>query len=248
MRIPFVFPGLESVRCLFTTRRGGCSRGSFESANLSAAVGDEPGCVERNQALLQQDLGISRWRELDQVHGTAMAFDTPDADPAAPPEADAIASTVPDTALVIKTADCQPLLAAHRSGAYIAALHVGWRANRSLAPARWIRAFCDRYALQPEDVMVVRGPSLGPDRSEFKNYWSEWGERFRPYFDPARETVDLWRLTRDQLLQAGVPESGLFGLDLCTYRLPELFFSYRRDGTCGRQAGIIWIEPATPSR
>jgi hypothetical protein len=241
MHIPFVFPGLETVRCVFSTRRGGMSSGRFESANLSATVGDDPECVERNRMLLQRELGTARWLELDQVHGTSMVFDAPGGDDSVRPEADAIATHAPDTALVIKTADCQPVLAAHRSGGHVAALHVGWRGNRSRAPVHWIRSFCSRYGLQPRDVLVARGPSLGPDRSEFKHFQSEWGETFQPYFDATRNTVDLWRLTRDQLLEAGVREDNIFGLDLCTYRLPELFFSYRRDGVCGRQAGIVWI-------
>jgi hypothetical protein len=55
--------------------------------------------------------------------------------------------------------------------------------------------------------------------------------------------MDLWRLTRDQLLQAGVRSENIFGLDLCTYEQKETFFSYRRDRQCGRQAGLIWIRP-----
>ena len=48
-------------------------------------------------------------------------------------------------------------------------------------------------------------------------------------------------LTRDQLLEAGLPDEGIFGLDLCTASMPDSFFSYRRNGICGRQANVIWI-------
>ena len=36
-------------------------------------------------------------------------------------------------------------------------------------------------------------------------------------------------------------DEGIFGLDLCTASMPDSFFSYRRDGICGRQANVIWI-------
>ena len=49
------------------------------------------------------------------------------------------------------------------------------------------------------------------------------------------------RMPRDQLLEAGLPDEGIFGLDLCTASMPDSFFSYRRDGICGRQANVIWI-------
>ena len=38
-----------------------------------------------------------------------------------------------------------------------------------------------------------------------------------------------------------MPDEGIFGLDLCTASMPDSFFSYRRDGICGRQANVIWI-------
>jgi hypothetical protein len=66
---------------------------------------------------------------------------------------------------------------------------------------------------------------------------------FRRYFDPATCRVNLWQLTRDQLMAAGVPGRQIFSIDLCTASSP-LFFSYRRAPTTGRQAGIIWKKPA----
>ena len=86
----------------------------------------------------------------------------------------------------------------------------------------------------------MRGPSLGPQRSEFVNYDEEWGPDFANWFNARDKTMNLWRLTRDQLLEAGLPDEGIFGLDLCTASMPDSFFSYRRDGICGRQANVIW--------
>jgi hypothetical protein len=119
---------------------------------------------------------------------------------------------------------------------------VGWRANRANAPGVWTRAFCERYGLDPRDVYAVRGPSLSPQKSEFVHFEREWGDAFRDYFHPGRRTVNLWRLTRDQLTQAGIAEENIFGLDLCTYSLPELFYSHRRSADPERQAGLIVVQ------
>jgi hypothetical protein len=105
-----------------------------------------------------------------------------------------------------------------------------------------VKAFCREYDLPPEEVYAVRGPSLGPGWSQFQNFHDEFGKAFKDYFDPDTASVDLWRLTRDQLLSAGIRPGHIFGLDLCTYSLPEMFFSYRRNNTCGRMASMIWIE------
>jgi copper oxidase (laccase) domain-containing protein len=51
--------------------------------------------------------------------------------------------------------------------------------------------------------------------------------------------MDLWRLTRSQLEEAGMNPERIFSLDLCTASLPQ-FFSHRRDKPTGRQANLIW--------
>ncbi len=242
--IPFAFPGVPRVRAAFTTRLGGVSQGPFHAANLSWEVGDEREAVAENRGRLQRALGFTAWAEARQVHGVDVLIEP---EPgmtmaSADKEADGLATSRPGLALAVKTADCQPILLAHASGRHVAALHCGWRGNRQEFPQRGVAAFCKACGIAPGDVLAVRGPSLGPGASEFINFDLEWGDAFRDYFDPVARTMDLWRLTRDQLQQAGLRPEHIFSVDLCTYSLPGTFFSYRRDKTTGRQAGLIWIE------
>lgn len=239
----FNFPGLARVRCVFTTRRGGCSPSEFASNNLSFAVGDQPQNVHSNRDRLQAKLLFDSWQELEQIHSTQMIFcSKAEKISRHPLKGDALATDKTKKALMIKTADCQPVLLTDSSGQYIAALHVGWRANQAGAPGLWINEFCNYFQLQARDVLAVRGPSLSPDNSEFINFKQEWGLDFLPYFNQQSMTMDLWHLTRDQLMQAGVLQKNIFALDLCTFELDQMFFSHRRQGKCGRQAALIWIE------
>lgn len=246
--LPFAFPGLERVRCAFQTRRvveqDSQRPGSPEEASVvfSPEVAREKVLANRRQ--LQERLGFVHWQECRQVHGEAMVFDPEPADfsQTGAQEADGLATHRPGQALVIKTADCQPLLLAHESQRYVAALHVGWRGNRLGFVQSAVAAFCDRYGLQPGECHAVRGPSLGPGVSEFVHFDEEWGASYAQYFDPERRTVDLWRLTRDQLQQAGLREERIFSLDMCTGTLLTHFFSWRKEKTSGRQANFIWLE------
>lgn len=250
--IPFSFPGLPNIQAAFTTRLGGVSRLPYAQANLSREVGDEKARVLANRQILRRRLGFARWFETRQVHGVKMAIvpgpdagaGTPLDDLSACPvlEADGSATSCPGLALVVKTADCQPILLAHQGGRHVAALHCGWRGNRQDFPQKGVAAFCAAFDLRPVDILAVRGPSLGPGASEFVNFEPEWGDAFHAYFDPKAKTVDLWRLTRDQLLAAGLRPDRVFGLDLCTASLPDTFFSYRCQKITGRQAGLIWID------
>lgn len=251
--IPFVFPGVAGVRCAFQTRKGGVSQGSFAGGNIAFSVPDNPACVLENRKDLVRTLGLdvsatTGLAEVNQVHGDTLlcdpsplsAFDGPL--PAKLPDADGLATSQPGLGLMIKTADCQPVLVAHRLGRHVAAFHVGWRGNRLGFLQSGLATFCKRYELAPADLFAVRGPSLGPARAEFVNFDREWGPDFARWFSPVTRTMNLWQLTRDQLVQAGLRPEHLFGLDLCTASLGDSFFSYRADRNSGRQASVIWIE------
>ena len=237
--IPFSFPGLPGVRAAFTTAMSGPDRG-----NISYNVECDPAAVQANRESLQADLGFWSWHSLRQVHGTDMAFE-PGAVGSGEPSsllADGSATSQSGRALVIKTADCQPILLAHESGRFVAGLHVGWRGNVLEFPQKGVAAFCERYGLKPQELMAVRGPSLGPSASQFTNFEAEFGAGFRDHFDPVTQTVNLWQLTVAQLMAAGLRRERIFGLDLCTHSL-RAFHYYRRDkANSGRQASLIWME------
>ncbi|HYQ72619.1 MAG TPA: laccase domain-containing protein, partial [Gammaproteobacteria bacterium] len=36
----------------------------------------------------------------------------------------------------------------------------------------------------------------------------------------------------------------VYGGGLCSFSDPARFFSYRRDGSCGRMASLIWLSPS----
>ena len=247
--LPFRFPGVPSVRCAFQCRgltpppAAQVPLSGYAGGNLSLETGEDPGPVRARRRALAAALGVDGWAELRQVHGDALIFEPDPTDPecAATREADGACATRPRLALMIKTADCQPVLLASASGRHIAALHVGWRGNRADFPGSGVARFCARYGLSPREVFAGRGPSLSPAHAEFVNFEREWPESFRPWFDEQSRRMDLWSLTRDQLRRAGLPASHIHGLDWCTFANPT-FYSYRRNPACGRQAAFIWID------
>lgn len=241
--IPFVFPGIANVRCAFQSRVGGHSAGAYGGGNLSFVTKDKRADVIANRQDLHHDLGLEHIAELSQVHGDVFHYE-PEAvgiEQAPVLEGDGFATSRKGLALMIKTADCQPVLLAHRSGGCVAALHVGWRGNRINFAASAVQRFCEHYAVQACDLMAVRGPSLGPTMAEFVHFQDEWGDTFSPWFQRDSRTMDLWSLTRFQLEQAGLLSTHIYGLDLCTYTMHEHFFSYRYEKESGRQGSLIWI-------
>lgn len=242
--IPFMFPGIDKVGCHFGTRIGGYSADPFYQSNVSFDQGDDEKRVLANRESLMKAIGFTHWQDVRQVHGTDIVFDPEPTTVGyrSAVQADGMATGRPGQALVIKTADCQPIFVAHKSGKYVLALHAGWRGNVAGFPTTGVVAFCEHYKLDPADCMAVRGPSLCPAHAEFTNFDAEFGPKFADYYDPERKTVDLWSLTRDQLKAAGLYERNIFAVDLCTYSLVDYFFCYRKNKKTGRQASLIWIK------
>ena len=233
--IPFAFPGVPGVHCAFSTGLSG-------NMSLEACDGpaDQTLTIQHRAALMRQ-CGFTHWAEVYQVHGDAIVENngvkTPEAEPKI--RADGHFTHNSGVGLVIKTADCQPLLITRTDGGAIAALHVGWRGNVLNFPASGIARLCREFSCTPKDLLVVRGPSLGPGAAEFVNFDSEWPAGYQPWFNRKTRTMNLWALTRNQLEIEGVHPANIFSLDLCTHTHATTFFSYRRRHT-GRQANLIW--------
>lgn len=232
--ILFQFPDIPGVTCAFG------DRGNNVATNAS------DGRVFLFGKLAEK--GVNAWSECRQVHKDHLLVEPSPTYPAPQAaticEADGLMSSCPGQALMIKTADCQPILLTDSSGAHIMALHAGWRGNRIDFPGTAVRAFCRQYGLRPEHVWAVRGPSLGPGAAEFVNFDAEWGPDFQQWYCPATGKMDLWKLTASQLEAAGVPARQIYSLDICTYANADSWFSWRRDKSEGRQASLIWIRPA----
>lgn len=238
----FRFPGVKRILCAFGTRLGGVSRGSWESSNISFEVGDSRENVASNRRMFKKELSFKRLVELQQVHGCNMLFD-PDGDFIAGSDiqGDGAGISTPDTAVMIKTADCQPVFLVHESGRFAGGLHVGWRGNRANFPLKGVREFCSFYGIRASDVLAVRGPSLGPCCAEFDDFSRHWPDEFRDYYDSGTRSMNLWSLTRKQLTQAGLKPDNIFSIDLCTRCHEDMFFSYRREKVSGRLGNFIVI-------
>jgi hypothetical protein len=233
------WPASPRVCALVTTRTGGVSRGSFASFNLGTRVGDDPAAVEHNRAILRRHLpGDPVW--LQQVHGIGVV----DAESAgAVPRADGAVARTRHGVCAVLTADCVPVLLAHRSGAAVGIAHAGWR---GLAGGV-IEATLARMAVAPEEVIAWLGPAIGPRAYEVgPDVYDAFVTRdpgvsaaFAPRGD-GKFSADLHALVRRRLAAAGV--AGAYGGGQCTYTDAGRFYSYRRERTTGRFASLIWID------
>lgn len=235
------WPAPPQVKAWMTTRHGGVSQGPYASCNLALHVGDDPQAVIRNRGWVQEQLALPQapfW--LDQVHGNRVL-------PAAlwqpGVRADGLVSTMPGEVLAILTADCLPLLLCHRSGeGAIAALHAGWRGLAAGIVQEGVAAMgCD-----PGELLAWVGPGISQDCYRIGEDVAERLMASLPYAHQALQRcgVDAWRADLSCMARLALQACGVAAVSIsgcCTAQDATRWFSYRRDGTTGRMAALIWL-------
>ncbi|WP_462320543.1 peptidoglycan editing factor PgeF [Halochromatium sp.] len=230
------------VHALSTTRQGGVSTGVYASLNLADHVGDDPSAVRHNRALLRKQARLPAepsW--LNQIHGCAV-YESGRQSPAVR-EADASVAFGPGAVCAVMTADCLPVLLCDERGTVVAAAHAGWR---GLA-AGVIEATVRRMGRPATELRAWLGPAIGPAHfevgDEVRACFCTTDAEARAAFHrnaAGRWLADLPLLARQRLRRLGI--TAVSGGDLCTFADRDRFFSYRRDGTTGRMASLIWID------
>jgi len=231
------------VRAVSTIRRGGLSRGDYFSMNPAAHVNDDEQAVMQNRRLVQQILGLPdqpHW--LDQVHSTRIV----DIDRTKPDyRADGSTTTKDETVCVVMTADCLPVLLTDRKGQRVAALHVGWRGLADGILEAGVQQFSPA-----DEVIAWLGPAIGPEKFEvgeevvsqlstkMENSGTQEGW-CRKSAKKDKWLIDIYKLASLRLQMSGVTE--VSGGGYCTFTDEQRFFSYRRQGDCGRMATMIWL-------
>jgi YfiH family protein len=164
---------------------------------------------------------------------------------------DALITRLDGVLLVIKTADCLPVLLVEEKKRVIAAVHCGWKGTRLKVLEKVLRGMRERYSADPHSVLAVFGPCIGSGCYEVgqdvRDLYDADGfpaSLFRPIPDRAGKNLfDLAAAARLQLQELGVKEDNIFAVDICTHCDPA-YPSYRRDkDDCGRMLSFIGLTP-----
>ncbi len=229
-----------NVTAFTTLRSGGVSTDQYASLNLGVRVGDdEANVIENRKRLVRQHKlpGEPIW--LNQVHGTRVVV----ADNAADEEADGAVTQTPNVVCAIMTADCLPIFLCNKQGTEIGLLHAGWR---GLADGI-VEAGLNAMQSETEDLYAWLGPAIGVGAFEVGSQVREQlciglvdeESVCKPSQNYGKWLADLYRLAERRLKVQGI--NSIATSSACTFRENDKYFSYRRDGQCGRMVSVIWI-------
>jgi polyphenol oxidase len=225
-----------------TDRFGGASAAPFAELNLAEHVGDDQQIVARNRDTVRAALGgAGPLVTMRQVHGSHV--EVIDAAPPQPPEADAIVTRAAGLTLAVLVADCAPVLLWDRRAGVIGAVHVG---RRGLACGVLPAAIevMSRLSARPDRMYAVVGPSICAEHYEVPAVMRDEVAATVPESSAATSAgapaLDIRAGLLAQLHGAGLRRWMV--MPHCTAETQD-YYSYRRDGTTGRFAGLVWREP-----
>lgn len=242
---------LGTIDFAFTNRDGGHSDGPYSSLNLGSttatggeATGDDSSRVHLNQLMLATAFDVTDLRTMTQVHGADITYLSGRG--VAPGVADAMFTDQPDVALVVRAADCTPIVLADPHARLIGVVHAG-RAGlaNGVAPAT-VRAMRERGATRIQAWVGPRACGACYELpQEMVDEIAALVPEARAITPAGKPSLDIGRGVIAQLRAETVDVTDL-GEGACTIE-DEQFFSYRRQGkNSGRQGAIVVLRPAQP--
>jgi len=224
------------------TRHGGVSDPPFSTLNTSYSAGDNETRVRSNLSTIMKVMGGEDLLYMHQMHGREVMV-VRDRDPFPIKQGAKVDAVITDRkrlVLIVKQADCQGVLLYDPTTEVIGAAHCGWRGNVLNILGTVVDKMVVEFGCTRERMVAAIGPSLGPCCAEFVGYQKIFPESFK--VSMVRENYfDLWQISRNQLLKAGLGSANIEVAGVCTVCRRDLFFSYRGEKTTGRFATAIML-------
>ena len=241
-----------------TTRAGGVSPEPFSSLNLGNNTGDSADNVHANYERLSRALGFDLKTVVSshQVHGTEIAVINKAPAQSMPfPAAhaldgyDGFVTTSPNITLLVRVADCVPVILYEPHRKALAVVHAGWKGSVGGIAAKAAGLMVQGCQCNIKKIMAGIGPSIGPCCYEVRQDVAESFRQTMPYSrfilsENAEDifSLDLQEANRLQLIEAGLAPEHIELSWLCTGCNSNLFFSHRGEkGKTGRFALVAGL-------
>jgi purine-nucleoside/S-methyl-5'-thioadenosine phosphorylase / adenosine deaminase len=232
-----------------STRHGGVSPAPFDTLNLSQTVGDDQTNVAANIERLHDALSLdaratvsARQAQADRVAivGAAQRGSIVRG-------VDALLTNEPGVPLMLRYADCVPILFFDPAHHAISVAHAGWRGTVGKVATHAARAMFDSFGTRPRDLVACIAPSIGACCYQIGD---DVISQVRAAFDDADELLrvqpdggthfDLWQANARQLRDLGVEQIEIAGI--CTADHTNDFYSWRAEkAKTGRFGAMISI-------
>lgn len=229
---------IPHIQHAFFGRQGGYSKGVFASLNTSFRVPDLQQNVVKNREIISTyfNLPSSKLLTLHQVHSNKILFveNNTSFKESNTMEADGMVTNQTGIILSIITADCLPILFAHKTKPLIAAIHCGWQGLINGIIPNTIHHF-KTMGYSTKDLVVGIGPCIHQESYEvdqtFYNNFLQQNNAYEKFFAFSNNKKFLFNLPACAtyiLVKNNILVKNINVLPYNTYKEEELFFSHRR--------------------
>ena len=242
-------PDSDTLIHSISARHGGVSPAPFHTLNLSRAVGDDPTNVATNIEHWHEALSLdaSATVKASQAQADCVAVVGAEHRGTVLMDVDALLTNARGVPLMLRFADCVPILFFDPIHQAIGVAHAGWRGTVLKIATKAARTMFDTFGTRPRDLIACIGPSIGPCcyrigddviaqiRNGFANADDLLTRRVGATY------LDLWQANALQLRALGVEQIEVAGL--CTAEHTDDFYSARAENhRTGRFGAVIAIK------
>ena len=162
-------------------------------------------------------------------------------------KADAILTDRPEVTLMMRFADCVPILFYDPERRVVGIAHAGWQGTVKLIGKAVVEKMVEQYGCRRETIITGIGPSIGPECYEIGTDVIEkiqitFGKRISQVLSAksGRHYFNLWQANRMILEDAGVQKVEV--MEVCTACHTEDWYSHRAEhGKTGRFGALITL-------
>lgn len=161
-------------------------------------------------------------------------------------DGDALISNVKEVPLLILTADCVPVVIIDPKNKAVGVAHAGWRGTYDKICKNTIDEMIKSYSSNPEDLICVIGPSIGPCCYEVsKDLVEKFNTNLANHageFDIIKDDkyfLDLWKINELTLKDCNVKDKNIINLQICTNCNHDKFYSYRKHNKTPKRIGTM---------
>ena len=228
----------------FFSKKGGCSKGNYDSLNCSKSSGDEKKNFTTNINIAKKKLGLenSKLKLIRQIHSNKVEIiDQKNLNEKI--VADGSITKNKNIALAIMTADCAPIFIFDLDCSFICCLHIGWKGCLKNIVKIAVNIFAK---ITSQELIAIVGPCLSKENFEvekkFKNVFITQNLHYENFFltksNQQKPHFDMRGLINYQLQSCSVNK--ISNIDIDTYSNEHLFFSHRRSShLCTLPAGRL---------
>lgn len=240
---------VPELRHAVFTRLGGVSSEPFESLNFGGTVGDSPKNVAENHRRALAAFGISGKDVVSphQVHGSVVANVNESAKGTLIRGTDALITNTTGLGLLLRFADCTPVLIYDAEHHAVGLAHAGWRGVAAKVIHETVKAMVENFASRPENLWAGIGPAIGPQHYAVGPEVVEAIQAtLAPQSAVAKQREGKWYMDMPKAITLQLQSLGITDIEpseLCTASNTDEWFSHRAEqGKTGRFGVLVMLD------